>query len=203
MIKASHAIGTIQNMRKLSIDTINKIFMMKIWPIMCYSIETYLNKVSAAHLFDFDRVKAKLYKKGLCLHKSTSNTLVFHMTNVKRFGEEIIEKYKNQLDENTIHQYQSLVEDKNMKFTIERYTDGPAFTSNHWKNTNQQNRHWITRFTVHGFHNKICQKTFYHTDYTIDCICKLCNHTIDNRYHLYEHISDLPLSTFLENLHLN
>lgn len=201
-IKSNHVIGTIQNLQKLSITTINKIFMIKIWPIMCYSIETYLDKISSAHLIDFDRVKANLYKRGLCLHKNASNTLVFHMSSVKRFGEEIIEKYNNQLLETTIQEYQSIVEEKNMKFAIEKYTDGPAFSNNTWKKANQANRHLITRFTVHGFHQKFCKKASYHNINIEECQCKICNEKIEDRYHLYNHI-DLQyntLTSFLENL---
>lgn len=199
MIKASHAIGSINNMQNLSINTISKKFTMKIRPIMCYSLETFANKISAAHLFDFDKVKAKLFKKGLGLHKDTSNTLVFHMAGVKRFGEEIISKYAVLLKESTVSQYLSKVEEKILKFTIDRFTDGPAFQSNHWKGTNQTNRHYITRFTVHGFHNKFCSNPYYHTEFE-KCVCKLCSKPIESRYHLMDHLDEISLTSFLEKL---
>ncbi|KAI5716031.1 hypothetical protein M8J77_026325 [Diaphorina citri] len=186
-IKASHSMGTIKNMKHLKLTTIHKIFLIKIWPTVCYSFEVLAEDLQHSHLLELDKIKAKLYKKAMCLHKSTSNTLVFHMAGVRRFGEEVIEKYNSKISPSEIQKYEEIIENKNMEFVIKNYTSGPAFKSNTWKNNNQPNRHIITRYTVHGFHHLICTKKEYHTEYD-NCICKLCKLVINERYHLNGHI---------------
>ncbi|KAI5720851.1 hypothetical protein M8J77_012489 [Diaphorina citri] len=161
--------GTIKNMKHLKLTTIHKIFLIKIWPTVCYSFEVLAEDLQHSHLLELDKIKAKLYKKALCLHKSTSNTLVFHMAGVRRFGEEVIEKYNSKISPSEIQKYEEIIENKNMEFVIKNYTSGPAFKSNTWKNNNQSNRHIITRYTVHGFHHLICTKKEYHTEYD-NCI---------------------------------
>ncbi|KAL1446001.1 hypothetical protein WDU94_006622, partial [Cyamophila willieti] len=199
-IKASHSMGSINNMKHLKLTTIHKIFLIKIWPIVCYSFETLAEDLQFSHLLELDKIKAKLYKNAMCLHKNTSNTLVFQMANIKRFGEETIEKYKNKIKLSEIEKYEEIIENKNMQFVINKFTDGPAFKTNTWKNNNQGNRHVITRYTSHGFHHLICMKKEYHTDYE-GCTCKLCKLAIEGRYHLDHHINqDTSLTNLIQQL---
>lgn len=200
-VKASHAAAMIQNLQKISLNCADKIFHMKIWPIITYCFNVLAADLTEKHLHQLDKTKAFFYKKLLCLHKCTSNTLVFHMANVKRLGEEIIEKYQSTMDVIEIKKYKDTIEEKNLLFCTEKYTDGPAFTGDNWKNYCQENRHLITRYTAHGFHNKICSKKEYHLDYN-DCICTLCNHPIVHRYHLENHIREESetLTSFLTKL---
>ncbi|KAI5721369.1 hypothetical protein M8J77_019893 [Diaphorina citri] len=203
-IKASHAIGTITNMQYLSLDTLHKIFYMKIWPILTYSFNILARDLTCQQLIELDKVKAKYYKKALGVHKSTSNTLVLHMAETERMGVEVIEKYGNYIKTEHKEEYQKKIEEKNMKFTVENYTDGPIFRSNTWKKYGQSNRHILARYTSHGFHHRICNKKTYHTTFE-NCICTICNQPISDRYHLNIHIlsSNSTLTSLITSLDKN
>lgn len=77
------------------------------------------------------------YKRVLGVPKNKSNTLIFHIT-----------RYGNNIDQQQIEKYRNLVEEKNMKFTVDNYTDRPIFKSNTWKSDCQKNRHLLARYTV-------------------------------------------------------
>lgn len=55
------------------------------------------------------------------------------MVNREPLGQEIIQKYKEKMNGNTIQEYEKIREEKNMLFTINRLTDGPAFSCNNGK----------------------------------------------------------------------
>lgn len=201
-IKASYAIGTIKNMQNLSLDTIHKIYYLKIWPIMTYSFNILAKDLTCQHLFELDKVKSKFYKKALGVHKNTSNTLVLHMAETERMGQEVIKKFG--IKEEHIEEYLKKVEEKNMIFVNGNYTDGPIFRTNIWKKHGQSNRHIISRFTVHGFHHLICNNKSYHINFET-CKCMLCNENITDRYHMNQHIksSSTNLTNFITDLERN
>lgn len=199
-IKATHAMASIKHLKSLSLDTLHKIFGIKIDPIVTYSFNILATDLKSTHLLNLDKIKATFYKRALSVHKSSSNTLIFHMTGVERYGESIIARYGNMINPEHIEKYRNIVEEKNMIFTVSNFTDGPAFKSNMWKNHCQQNRHLITRYTVHGFHHKICWRKEYHTEFD-HCICNLCNQPITCRYHLDTHIQNgISLTALLMQL---
>lgn len=202
-IKASHAIGSVKHMQKLSLDTINKIYKIKIQPTVSYSFGVLSQDLTWNHLIQLDKIKAKFYKKCLGLHKNSSNTLVLHMVNAERYGNEVIQKYGINMKKDEIQKYRNVVEKKNMDFTVNNFTDGPIFRSYIWKKHGQSNRHLLARYTTHGFHHKICKIQNFHTNYE-DCICNICNLPIINRYHLDTHISpDQSLTKLLISLDSN
>lgn len=188
-VKASYAIGSINHMLYISLATLHRIFTIKIWPIVTYSFEVLAYNISAQHLIILDKIKARFYKKALGLNKYTSNTLTLHMVGAQRFGEEVIQIYGEKIKSEEIIKYRNMVEMKNMEFTTQKYTDGPIFKTNCWKNHGQANRHIIARYTAHGFHHRVCDRNTYHTEYD-NCICNLCGAQNVHRYHLDDHISD-------------
>ncbi|KAL1446221.1 hypothetical protein WDU94_003695, partial [Cyamophila willieti] len=115
-VKAAYALASVGNMQYISVETINKIFQLKIDPIVTYCFGTLAEDLSAAHLINLDKIKARCFKKGLGLHKNTSNTLTFHLAGVRRYGEEIIERFKNKIDKKQIEEYERKVEEKNIQF---------------------------------------------------------------------------------------
>ena len=83
-----------------------------------------------------------------------------------------------------IEAYIADIQVKEEKFNAVGYINGPAFTSENWKNENQTNRHIITRITSNGLHHKLCVQQNFH-EINDECICKFCH----NQAHLY-HIID-------------
>lgn len=196
-VKAKHAIGTIKHLQNISLNTAHEIYQMKIWPIIGYCMDVLCKDMKYFQLLELDKIKAAYYKKVCGLHKSTSNTLIFHLTDSIRTGEYIIEKYHDNMLTEEIVKYKKIIEEKNIKFVTENYTDGPAFNNTGWKLHNPKNRHLITRYTSHGFHHRICIRTDFHQTYE-ECFCKICKKIILDRYHLKEHIiHKQSLSTML------
>ena len=52
-----------------------------------------------------------------------------------------------------------------------------------WTKAGYALRHLMTRFAVHGFHHRICNRDTYHEP-DESCVCKLCERNGCDRYHV-------------------
>jgi hypothetical protein len=57
-----------------------------------------------------------------------------------------------------------------------------AMLNRNWTKANQQLRHVVTRLAVHGYHHKLCKRTYFHNPDN-ECVYSLCDNKCD-RYHI-------------------
>lgn len=181
-MKMARVIGTMKWMQKLSLDTAIKVFNIKIWPAVTYGFMTLCKQLTATHLLQLDKIKARFLKKTLALPKNASNTFTFHLANTKTMGEDIIACFKG-VSANAQADYRIKIEEKNMEFVTKNFTEGPAFNSDRWKAACQSDRHLVTAFTLHGYHHLVCSNQHFHTPDEEYCKCRLCDQPM-HRYHL-------------------
>ena len=134
-------------------------------------------------LIILDKIKARFLKRCLGLPKNSSNSLVFLMSDELSMGKEVSSHFK--LGPPAENSYNLIMERKMTELKCNGFLEGPAFKSNKWKEENQTNRHFITRITSNGLHNKICSQTHFHIP-SLNCKCKLCDQSASNLYHISE-----------------
>lgn len=180
IVKCASATGSLRNLQRTSLSVAMKIFKMKVRPIIEYGLIEISPFLTLRHLVDIDKIKTTFLKRALGLHKNVSNTLTLMIA-----GENsLIEDLKQKLDINddvwTKYLERRVI---NIESKIESdYLLGLAFQSDRWRKSDQRDRHFITRFTAHGFHFKICDLANFH-DANEDCVCRLCGEPA-LRYHL-------------------
>ena len=54
------------------------------------------------------------------------------------------------------------------------FLSSPAMTDDAWKQGNSNNRNIITRYSLHGFHHRLCRDESFHVA-SAACICRMCN----------------------------
>lgn len=179
---AIKAINSLKNLQRLSIETAEKLFEIKILPIVTYGLPAFSTHVTHAQLNEIDKVKFTYMKRVLGVHKSASSTACLHMLGWRTLGEDLIQIFN--LPNSTVEEYREQRENKNWKFVEQNFTDGPAFTSNCWKKSNQKNRSLICRVTIHGLHHLICKNKKPFHELTESCICNFCDKMCNNKYHV-------------------
>ena len=63
--------------------------------------------------------------------------------------------------------------------------NSPAIKQCNWKGARYQKRHLVCRFSVHGFHFKLCKTAAYH-ERESDCKCKFCGLSSYGLLHAFE-----------------
>ena len=157
--------------QRLSMETALSLFRMKIAPAAAYGIQLYWEKLTSSQLTALDRVKPAFLKRVMGLHTSTKNRLVYLLASTPLFIEEL--RYQHSLPETpAYHAFIRSHEDKMASIDAEFYLT-KAMNNSEWKDVSRTNRHIVTRYAVHGFHNILCRTEGYHEP-NDTCICKYC-----------------------------
>ena len=178
--KCAAVTGSLRNLQRASMSVAMKIFKLKVRPIIEYGLTEISPFLTTRHLVDIDRIKTTYLKIALGLHKNVPNTLTLMIAGENSLTEDLKEKLD--IRENIWTDYLQQRETKIESVIENDYLLGPAFMCDRWRKTNQRDRHFITRFTAHGFHFKICDLTHFH-DADECCVCRLCGEKA-TRYHL-------------------
>lgn len=168
-------------MTRLSITAGNFLFNIKIKPIIFYGIHIISNISQISSLLEIDKVKSAFIKRLLGVHYTTSSTLCHHLIQTKTLSIEICPNL--QIEEIVKAEYLQTIENKNLKFCIDNYTESFAFEKPFWKAANVNSRSTVCRYTSHGFHYLICSSQTFH-QYQAECVCKMCKQKCNTRYHI-------------------
>ena len=180
-LKSVAAIGTIRRLQTVSLKTAITLFKIKVQPVLEYGLHEIAPFLTPPQLLTLDSIKATFLKRALCVHISTSNTLVFRMCDESSMVEELARNHP--IKRTSLEIYEAQRREKIARLEEDGFSNGPAFHNTTWKKEKQKFRHIVTRTTVHGFHFRICQNEAYHSP-NDSCVCKLCNMAASDRYHI-------------------
>ena len=166
---------------KLSLDSVLRIFKVKIRPIVTYGIKVIASSLSKDSLLLLDIVKSKYLKKALSLPVWTNNDVVYNLCGTKRLCEELKDKGVP-FNDDAYNEYLEVIQAKK-KLEEERKRNNLGFEDESWKDI-QQPRHFKLGYTVHGFHWCLCKNTEFHSERTQNCTCKLCDQSAEDIDHL-------------------
>ena len=176
---AIKGIYDIQNPTRISIETAMLLFHAKITPTLTYGIQLIWEQLTLTDLQTLERVKARFLKRILGIAKTAPSRLAYMLARETFLIEDI--RYNlllpstPQAEEHLRRRRQKREEIWPEFFTTE------AMLNRKWSGPNQELRSAITRLSIHGFHHKLCSKSYYHEP-TEDCRCKLCGEECE-RYH--------------------
>ena len=177
---ATKAIYSIDNIRKTSLTTAMALFTTTISPIVTYGMDIMWEKLKVGDLKRIEGVKARFLKPPIGIGKTAPSRLAYELAKETFY----IEVLRMTLLLPSTAAYNTLLEERRQKRTqIEPdfYSTG-AMSDRNWEKTNQEQRHVVTRYAVHGFHHKVCKTKTFHKP-NEKCICELCNQQCD-RYHI-------------------
>ena len=171
--KTATVIGALTKLHLVSTNCALKIFDMKIKPMVTYCIDLYSEELSRRQLLELDKIKSMFLKKALCLHTCSSSTLTHELFNTKFLCESLKEKDNIIFNVNTWDSYQDYRQERRNACEDKFGKVGPAYLYQNWKKNHQQNRHYYTRATAHGFHHLLCSNSPC-MEPTLTCSCLLC-----------------------------
>lgn len=177
---AVKAIYSIKNIALLSLGTAMILFKTTISPIVTYGIEEIWEKLTISDLERMEKVKARFLKCALRVGTNTPSRLVYELARETYY----IEDLRLSLLLPSTRQYIKHIEKRNVKKMdiAPEFYSVEAMIDRNWSKENQDQRHVITRYSIHGFHHKICKIKKFHEP-SEECVCELCNKTCD-RYHI-------------------
>ena len=180
--KCACVIGSLRNLQKVSLPVAAKIFRIKVQPIIEYGLNEISPFLTLPQLLEIDKIKASFVKKVLGVHVSASSTVALMLAEENSLVEDL--SCKLDLDENVWFQYCDKRQNKIAQRVEDGYLLGPGFSCDRWKTKNQNNRHVITRLTIHGFHHRVCNVPHFHEPGP-GCRCLFCESDLDHdRYHI-------------------
>jgi len=182
--KALIALANMKNLHRLSVETALKLFDLKISPIISYGLQVIWSHLAPANFTEIEKIKATYLKRCLCLHKSTRNRILYPLCNTGSFVEEL--RYLFQLRET--HAFEEFVTqfyEKQVEINPEFFAT-PAMCQNIWKQSEQSQRHILTRYSSHGFHHHICTQRGFHEAGLPTCHCGMCGEQFIGTYHLLQ-----------------
>lgn len=170
--KALVASSTIESPQRLSIKTALRLFSLKVAPTAAYGVQLIWQHLSVQDLATLERVKPAFLKRVLGVHSTARNRLVYLLTETSLFVNDIRRTFGLQ-ETDAFKAFIRLQEDKMAELDPDIFTT-PAMTNDAWKERNRSNRHVVVRFSVHGYHHRLCRTEGFH-DPRPDCICKFCS----------------------------
>ena len=119
-----------------------------------------------------EKVMPNFYKRALCLPSSTMNRLIYHLVGEPPMIETLMKRHNLGVTD----EYLAFKREHVNKSAAVRpeFFLSPGMVTTKWKEPLQQCRHLVTRYSVHGFHHKLCTRPDFH-EQDKDCICKRCN----------------------------
>jgi hypothetical protein len=171
----------IKNLSQLSMETVLKLFHMKVAPMATYAIQIVWPYLSLQNLLKLESVKSSFLKRALCMSQKSRSRLAYALADTIFFVEEIFEKFDLPETQN----YKDFLELQYSKLASidEDFHKTQAMKTNKWKEPQFDKRHLFTRFAVHGFHFTICENKKHHENALETCICSLCKEKC-SLYHL-------------------
>ena len=178
---------TTRGLAKNSLETGLKLFDIKVRPITLYGLQKIARFLSIKNLQAIDKTKSFFLRRLLSLPASSSTAIVHRLCNTKRFSEYLITETSilDDIPEDLRLEYLLILEEEKMNFNAQIYENGPAFTSEFWKQTGHNNRYLVCGFTAHGFHHLCCKNKKFHS-LNSDCTCTHCDHRIETIKHPLE-----------------
>jgi hypothetical protein len=195
--KALVAIAALKRIDQLSIDTALKIFKIKVAPIASYGVQVMWQYLTLQNLKSIERTKATFLKRCLGIAKTSRSRYAYVLSNACTFVDDI--KATFGLEETQA--YLAFAEDHNRKRLeiLPEFYNSPGMMQHGWMRHQQPNRHVTTRYSVHGFHHKICTRADFHEGGSETCFCRLCHSESIGRYHLLDcPANNLALSAYAD-----
>ena len=183
--KSAAVIGTLTKLHLVTVDCAIRIFNMKIKPIITYCLDIFAEFLTKSQLLELDKTKSMFIKKALCVHFSTSSTLVHELVGSPFLCEELHHNSVVSFNQTAWNSYKNHRLERRNSFKLKYGTSGPAFTTQDWKKNNYQHRHYYTRTTSHGFHHLLCSSSTSCFEIKDTCRCILCN-SYTSLYHINE-----------------
>ncbi|PSN52491.1 hypothetical protein C0J52_11219 [Blattella germanica] len=159
MTASISAMNDIKHLQRISLQTIMKLFKVKILPVITYGLHSTWQHLTKSNLTDVEKVKAFL-KRALCVSKYSSPRLVYELCRETM----LLEDLRLQLLLPSTPAYEAAITEHQRKKreipAVFYATD--AMTTEDWKEADYELRHTVTRFAVHGFHFRICSRKSFH-----------------------------------------
>jgi len=170
--KALAAAWNIKKPHRLSLRIALRVFDMKLAPMASYGVEIIWGHLSSQQLIQLDRVKPSFLKRVLSLHRSAPNRLVYLLCDTPTF----IDELKRRFCLPDTPGYLDFLRHQEIKFAEVNpdFYQPVAMSSEGWKSTGSTTRHLTTRFSIHGFHHKVCINNACF-DPSPSCRCSYCN----------------------------
>lgn len=170
--KSISAMNSIPDPQKLSVSTALTLFNIKVAPVATYGITLVWGDLTTGQLEELDKIKATYLKRVLGLPRNARNRLVYPLAGTSTFIEDIVNRFQLAITPSLVSFRENF--DRKMREIPREFYTTPAMTSVNWMGPlNQKLRHLMTRYAIHGFHYKLCERTHFHTPDT-ECVCRLC-----------------------------
>lgn len=179
--KALLAMATLGPVHKLSICAALKLFNIKIGPIASYAVKLIWNFMSVKDFQLLENVKSRYLKRCLCIDKTTKSRYAYLMCNDELFVKHVAQSFALP----ATPAYREFCDNHEAKKCDihHGFTSTVAMTLTWWRQPNQEKRHIVTRYAVHGFHYKLCENLQYHEAGQLSCKCRLCGTVGISVYH--------------------
>ena len=186
---AIRATFRINHLQQLSTETAMTLFRTVITPIATYGINVIWDKHTNRDLALLETVKSRYMKRVLGIGKTAPSRMTYLLMKETFFIVDI----RQQLLLSNIRAYETTLQglqEKKNNICSEFYAT-EAMCSREWTQPNYEMRHILTRYSVHGFHHKVCSMKIFHEP-NHECKFTLCNGPCE-RYHVekctYRHLS--------------
>jgi len=185
------AVSEIRNPRVLSVNAAIQLFYLKVAPIASYGVQIIWQFLTTANLHMLDRVKSMFLKRMLGVARTSRNRLVYLLTGCTTFIESLRRMYNLPITL-AYEQYVSDLEEKYACIDAD-FFQTPAMLQLQWREPHQKLRHVLTRYSMHGFHFKICLNSYFHEASEL-CRCRFCGLVCEQYHFLKCHCNPLTLS---------
>ena len=171
---------TVKNPAELSIRTALKIFHLKLRPMATYALPLIWDELSLKDLEKLGSVKAAFVTRCLGVHRTTKNRLAYQMAGESYFVEEL--QRSGGFSRTTAFESFMVKQEEKLAEIDPAFYDTLAMKEDSWKEAQRPNRHTVTRFAFHGFHNVLYEAGRYHEIY-LSCRCTWCEeHCSPHKY---------------------
>lgn len=138
---------------------------------MTYGIHVVWEYLKKKDLKTWENVKANFLKRALGISRFTPSRMAYVLAREPFLIEDLRVKFLLP----STDAYKNFLQERYDKMTEidEDFYCTSAMIDRSWTQPNQELRHVVTRFAVHGFHHKVCVRENYHTPDST-CVCKLC-----------------------------
>lgn len=179
-VKSFSAMSCIRTPHLLSVRTALQLFTLKVAPVALYGVEVTWPHLTKDQLVDLDKVKPTFLKRVLGLPKNALNRLVLTLCGTVSLIEEAVARFG--LPETpALREYREELSLK-IRAIPPQFYSSLGMRVDTWKAALQPDRHVFTRYSVHGFHSKMCTTPEYHLPED-NCICRFCSLTCELYHH--------------------
>ena len=116
-------------------------------------------------------MKASFLKRALGLPRTARNRRIIAMAGCDGLIEDLVPRFK--LSETPALELFRRNQAAKAASLSDEFLNSPAMVSDAWKGPCNGSRHLITRYSLHGFHHKLCARRGFH-DPDDRCVCIYC-----------------------------